>query len=126
MRKPLVIACLALSVLAGACSPGPLDPAVALNVEVASRGSLALRNASARPVYYLVFERDFAARALWAPCTNADQCPRVDPHAAVRVEYGTISGYEQGSRQAIVYWWHLVERDGGWVVDQVRSVVVDL
>jgi hypothetical protein len=128
MRKSLVLATLCLAALLGGCSPdGPLDPAVPLDVSVNTSQSLRLENTSDRTIYYLVFERDFAARALWGPCDGPEQpCPRLEPRARTQVPYGQIGGYEPGAREAVVYWWHLVERDGGWAVDQVRSVVVQL
>lgn len=128
MRKSLVLAAFFLAALLAGCSssPGPLDPAVPLNVAVASSQSLRLENASSRPIFYLVMERGFAARANWAPCTSPAECPRVEAHGQTRVDYSRIAGYEPGAREAIVYWWHLVQRDGGWVVDHVRSVVVQL
>lgn len=127
MRKPLVLATLCLSALLGGCSgTSPLDPAVPLNVSAAASQSLRLQNTSARPIYYLVMERDLAALANWAPCTDPAACPRVDPDGKVRVDYSQITGYEPGAQEAIVFWWHLVERDGRWAVDHVRSVVVQL
>lgn len=128
MRKSLVLATLCLSVLLAGCSeaPGPLDPSAPLNVSVASR-SLRLENQGSRTIYYLILESDLAARALWAPCTRPDEpCARLEPYAAVQVPYSDISGYEPGSREAIVYWYHLLERDGGWEVDEIRSVRVRL
>lgn len=127
MRNPFVLATLCLALLLGGCSSTPpLDPAVPLNVSVSTSQSLRLRNASSRPIFYVVMERGFASLANWAPCTNPAECPRVDARGETRVDYGRIAGYEPGAREAIVYWWHLVEGDGGWVVDNVRSVVVKL
>ncbi|HEX2077310.1 MAG TPA: hypothetical protein VHG08_06360 [Longimicrobium sp.] len=129
MRRSLLFATLCLSALLGGCSSseGPLDPAVALDVSVNARKSLRLENASSRAIYYFVIERNMAALANWAPCTSPEQpCPRVQPRSQTQVPYSRIAGYEPGAREAIVYWWHLVERDGGWAVDHVRSVVVQL
>ncbi|HEU0302517.1 MAG TPA: hypothetical protein VFR37_23865 [Longimicrobium sp.] len=128
MRKSLVLATLCFSVLLGGCSgPGPLDPAVPLDVSIDAPQSLRLDNASSRAIYYFVIERNAAALANWAPCSRPDlPCPRVEAHSATQVPFGQIAGYEPGAREAIVYWWHLVERDGGWAVDHVRSVVVEL
>ena len=129
MCKSLVLATLCLFALFGGCSgsEGPLDPAVPLDVSVNTSQSLRLENNSSRTIYYLVFERDFAARALWGPCNRPDQpCPRLEARSGTQVPYSQISGYEPGAREAVVYWWHLVERDGGWAVDQIRSVVIQL
>lgn len=128
MRKPLVLAMLCLSALLAGCaeSPGPLDPSAPLDVSVASR-SIRLENQDSRTIYYLIMEAGFAGRVLWAPCTSPEEpCARLEPQAAVRVPYSQISGYEPGAREAILYWYHLLERDGGWEVDQVRPVRVRL
>lgn len=128
MRKLLVTAVLCLSALLGGCgkSPGPLDPSAPLNVSVTSR-TLRLQNESDRTIFYLIMTAEYAARVLWAPCTSPDQpCARLEPHAAVDVPYSQIGGYDRGSREAVIYWYHLLERDGGWVVDEIRSVRVRL
>jgi hypothetical protein len=128
MRKPLIVAMLCLSALLAGCaeSPGPLDPSAPLDVSVASR-SIWLENQSSRTIFYLVLERGYAGRVLWGPCTSPEQpCARVEPNAAARVEYSEISGYESGEREAILFWYHLLERDGGWEVDEIRSVRVRL
>lgn len=128
MRKLLVLAMLCLSALTAGCaeSPGPLEPSAPLNVSVASR-SVWLENQNGRTIYYLIMEAAFAARVLWAPCTSPEQpCARLEPQATVQVPYSQISGYERGSREAIIFWYHLLERDGGWEVDEIRSVRVRL
>jgi hypothetical protein len=128
MRKPLIPILLCLSVLLAGCggAPGPLDPSAPLNVSVASR-SLRLENQNSRAIYYLVMTSDLAARALWAPCTSPEQpCARLEPQATAQVPYSQISGYEQGSREAILFWYHLVESGGGWRADEIRSVRVRL
>lgn len=129
MRKPLVLTMLCLSALLAGCDarPGPLEPSAPLNVSVASR-SIRLENQNSRTIYYLIMTADMAARALWAPCTSPEEpCARLEPNASVEVPYSQIAGYERGSREAIVFWWHLLEREGGgWTVDEVRSVRVRL
>lgn len=129
MRKLLVTAVLCLSTLLAGCgkSPGPLDPSAPLNVSVASR-TLRLVNESDRTIFYLIMTREDAARALWAPCTSPDQpCARVEPNAFVDVPYDQISGYERSSREAVIFWYHLLEQEGGgWRADDIRSVRVRL
>lgn len=128
MRKSLVLVTLCLSVLLAGCeTTSPLRPGASLNVSAAASQSLRLENASGRPIYYLVFESNLAERALWVPCTSPEQpCPRLEAGRTVQIDYSQIAGYEPGARTAIVYWWHLVRRDGGWEVDHIRSVVVQL
>lgn len=128
MRKPLVVAMLCLSALLAGCaeSPGPLEPSAPLNVSVASR-SVWLENQDSRTIYYLIMTRELEVRALWGPCTSPEQpCARLEPQAAVQVPYSQISGYERGSREAVIFWYHLLERDGGWEVGEIRSVRVRL
>ncbi len=126
MRKPIVTAALCLSaLLAGCSSPPPLDPAMPLRAVAASQ-SLRLENASSRPIYYLIIERETVPLSNWAPCTSPDHCEHVDAHGETRVEYSDIPGYKPGAREAIVYWWHLVQRDGEWAVDHLRAVLVEL
>lgn len=129
MRKSLVLAMLCLSAVLAGCgeSPGPLGPSAPLNVAVESR-SLLLKNENSRTIYYLIMTSDMAARALWAPCTSPEQpCARLEPNASVQVPYSQISGYERGSREAIIFWYHLLEQDGGgWRADEIRSVRVRL
>lgn len=129
MRKPLILIVLCLSSLLAGCgeSPGPLDPSAPLNVSVASR-SLLLKNENSRTIFYLIMTSDMAARALWAPCTSPEQpCARLEPQESVQVPYSQISGYERGSREAVIFWYHLVPQEvGGWRADEIRSVRVRL
>lgn len=128
MRKPLIFAMLCLSAVLTGCaeSPGPLDPSAPLSVSVASR-SLRLENQDSRTIYYLVMTREMAMRVLWAQCTSPEQpCARLEPQATVEVPYTQIAGYDRGSREAIIYWYHLLERDGGWQPGEIHSVRVRL
>ncbi|HEX6371445.1 MAG TPA: hypothetical protein VF006_21180 [Longimicrobium sp.] len=129
MRKPLILALLCVSALLGGCaeSPGPLEPSAPLNVSVALR-SLRLENQNSRTIYYLIMTSDMAARVLWAPCSSPEQpCARLEPQGVVQVPYSQISGYDRGSREAIIFWYHLLELEGGgWRADEIRSVRVRL
>lgn len=128
MGKPLLLALLCLSALLAGCkSPGPLDPSAPLDVSVASR-TIRLENQSSRTIYYSILTTELAARALWGPCTRPDEgCASLEPHARAEVPYSRIAGYERRSREALLRWWHLVERsDGGWPVDEVRQVRIRL
>lgn len=98
-----------------------------LSVQVAAP-NLILTNSGGRPIHYLVFEADFAARALWGPCTNPDQqeCPPLGSGQKRVIPMSEVYGYEPGKEQhVIVYSWHLVpEGQGRWRVDSLQSTTI--
>lgn len=98
------------------------------SLEVEATGSvLLLTNHTEHPVYYLAFEREMLALALWAPCTDPQECPRVQPGEQISVSYESIGGYEPGKQEAVVFWYHLRPKaGGGFEPDSMRSVVVRL
>lgn len=120
---------LALLLLAGASACG--DPATfrldgPLSVRVRAP-RVELRNETPRPVYVFVVERESAARIDWMTCVNPDECDAIAPGDGETVRYDQIAGYEDGDREAIVYWWHVVQQPGGgWAAETVHSQVVRL
>jgi hypothetical protein len=93
----------------------------------AGAGDLQLENRTSAPVYTFVIERETAAVANWAPCTNPATCEAIAPGQQRRIAYDDIPGYEPGDDEAIVYWWHLIPAPGGgFATDSMRSEVVPL
>lgn len=117
----LVAAAASLPLLAFACS----SPVRIMTTE----DGLRFRNPTERTIYYVVFERQYAARVNFAPCTDAPRCPSITPGAAETIPFARIGGYAPGAREAIVYYWHLVPTagaGGGHIVENMRSQVVRL
>jgi hypothetical protein len=74
-----------------------------------------------------VVERSTAALILWGPCDEPSRCAHVPANSSVELQHSVITGYETGSSEAIVYWWHLTPKaGGGFRPESVRSVVVRL
>jgi hypothetical protein len=137
MRRPTTLLLTALCALVAGCddgdstilSPdGPASPAVggiwAGNLAVApTAGGITLGNNTTRRVHYQVLERNFAALALWGPCT-APTCPGLAPGERRTIPAADISGIQAGRREVVVYWFHVVAgRDGALVPDSIRTVV---
>jgi hypothetical protein len=119
--------CLALVPwLALACS-SPTAPRPDSPLRVSAKGAaVRLENASARPVFYLVYERGAAAVINWAACVDP-ACPAVAPGGRAAVPYPAIGGYAPGKREAIVWWWEAVAGPAGAPVPgAVHAVVVGL
>jgi len=88
--------------------------------------TLQLTNESPAPVYIFVIEAGLAIRANWAPCTDPAQCRRIRVGATDELAYTEIAGYTESATHAIVYWWHLVRRGGGYEPDSIRAVGAEL
>ena len=116
-----------LALIAGALACG--DP-VAVTQEqftIQATGSeIVLSNAATQPTFYLVFERETAARINFATCVEGPQCLNVTAGSSVRVPYRQISGYVWGSKEAIVYWWRRVQTATGPQADSLRGTVMEL
>lgn len=84
-----------------------------------------MENTNARPIYYFAVERTALALLSWAPCTDPETCPSIDPRSAVNIPFDEIGFWEPSSEEAVVFWW-LLEPDqaGGFRPDSVRSMVV--
>jgi hypothetical protein len=123
--KGLLVAVGAATLLAG-CSP--TEPIVGAGIRVnVAPGTLTLHNGSNQPAYHFVVERTTAALILWSPCDDPGRCANVPANSSAELSYSAITGYEAGSPEAIVYWWHLTPKaGGGFRPDSVRSVVVRL
>ncbi len=88
--------------------------------------TLQLTNESPAPVYILPIEAGLAIRANWAPCTDPAQCRGIRVGATEELAYTDIAGYTDTATHAIVYWWHLVRRSGGYEPDSIRAIPVEL
>ncbi len=109
----------AILLLGSAACFQPLGPLDRGGVSVAATGSaLRLTNQTQQPVFYAAFERGYLALILWAPCDDPEQCSRVEPGQTISIDYNSIGGYEPGAREAVVYWWHLIQKaDGSFAPD---------
>ena len=104
MTRPFLVTAL---VLGAACS-APAGPGASGSLSIVAKDStLQLDNASNKPVFYFVYERQGAALINWAPCVN-QSCPSVSPHGQSTLPYGAIGGYAPGKTEAIVWWWRAV------------------
>ena len=115
-----------LFLLAFGCSGGTGPDGSPLQVRVMPP-VLTLTNESPAIVYTTVIERNSLAVVDWIPCTNPLFCPGIAPGEAATILYSEITGFESGEEQAVVYWWHLVPRaGGGFQVDEIRQIMIDL
>ena len=131
MRLPQLVSILALNAVAACAGHAvaatePATDGTELRAATSSSG-VRVANATDRTIYYTVFEREFAAVASLAPCTEPARCPSVAPAGEVTVPFSAIAGYTKDAREAIVYWWHLVPgADGRHSIDRLRSYIVKL
>ena len=111
--------------LAFACSSttAPIEGGLAVK---AAPPNLQLSNQSPAPVYVFAIEAGLAPLANWAPCTDPARCRSIRGGGTAEFAYTDIAGYSATARQAIVYWWHLVPRDGGFAPDSIRAVGTEL
>ena len=113
-------------VFSAACgsSTGPIADRL---VVTAAPPQLQLTNESPAPVYVFAIESGLAMRANWGPCTDPATCRGIPAGATDELAYSGIAGYTESATHAIVYWWHLVPRDGGgYAPDSIRAVGVEL
>ena len=118
-----------LVLLAASCSPlleFERESSLAGLEAHAASPNLVLTNHGEEPIFHLAMEHDFAAVALFAPCTDPDQCARLDPGQRKQIPLSEVPGYEPGrEQQVIVYWWRLVpDGDGRWRVERMQSTQV--
>ena len=120
-----VLALLLLACGIFACADGS-GPSAELRVD-AVPPRLILSNEGSSPVYIMVVERNSLAVVDWVPCVNPLTCPGIRPGRDSIMLYSRITGYEAGEDEAIVYWWHLLPKaGGGFEVDEIRQVPVEL
>lgn len=127
MKKILLVL---FSLVLAACVTVPAVTPLEVDAEfavAAGGGNVVLANNGEQPVYYVVLEKEFSARARWAPCVDASACARVDAGQQVRVPYAQITGYQAGAREALVYWYEMVsDGSGGQRPGEVHSRTVQL
>ena len=115
------------ALLAGALGCGNLTSAAQDQFTIQATGrEVVLRNTAAQSTFYLVVDREAAASINFAVCVGEPPCRSVAPDSSVRIPYGEITGYHEGSREAVVYWWRAVESSTGPRADSVRSTVTGL
>lgn len=117
---------LAVSVACTSPTPGPADDGADVSARADAAAGITVRNQTDRAIYYVAFERSYAARVQFAPCTDAPRCPSIAPGAEGTIPYSAIGGYKAGAREAIVYWWHLRTNpvEGERLVGEMHSVIV--
>ena len=119
MKRPS----LTLLALVFACA-GPIAGRLTVH---AAPPILELTNQSPAPIYFFAIERGADAYTDWATCTDPSRCTAIKVGETASVPYSQIAGYAPGAREAIVYWWHLI--DGSHATfrpDSIRAVIVAL
>ena len=82
-------------------------------------------NGTAAVLYYAAFEREIMALIDWIPCTDPDSCPRIRVNETITIPFSQVTGWELDSREAILYWWHLVPAGtDGYRADGITWTVV--
>ena len=85
-----------------------------------------LSNRSSAAIYTFVAERDALAVIDWIPCTTPLTCAGLAPGQDSIIQYTAITGYAPGAEEGVVFWWHLISKEGGGhQPDSIRSVVFD-
>ena len=89
--------------------------------------ALSLQNLVQAPVYTFIADRDILALLNWAPCTNPEQCSGLGPGERRSIPFTEILGYVPHTTAVVVYHWRLLPKGGGgFEVDSVRALVVEL
>ncbi|HUR96395.1 MAG TPA: hypothetical protein VMY76_17585 [Gemmatimonadales bacterium] len=116
-----------LALLTGSLACGNLTSVTQDQFTIRTTGrEVVLTNTAAQATFYLVVEREAAARINFAFCVGLPQCRSVAPDSSVRIPYDEITGYHAGSHEAVVYWWRAVQGSTGLRADSVRSTVSEL
>jgi hypothetical protein len=133
MRPGTTLTTVLLIAIAGCAGPAPV-PADPSSVEVlegelearATADGLELTNHGDGPVYYRARDPHSLALSDWIPCLVPAGCPKVPAQSRVTVPFDeAIVGYRPDTRQALVHWWHFVQRaDGSVAADEVRTLEV--
>jgi hypothetical protein len=133
MRAGTTLTTALLIAVAGCAGPAPV-PADPSSVEVLegelearpTAEGLELTNHGDAPVYYRARDPLSLALSDRIPCLEPLDCPRVPAQSRVTVPFEeAIVGYRRDTRQALVHWWHFVQRaDGSVAADEVRTLEV--
>ncbi len=123
------VACLCFGVLL-ACQDnvGPVEGVIGGRLAVrAAALDLELTNQSPAPIYYLTLGLGSVGFTLAPLCTDPSRCTAIQAGQTASVPYAQIPGYTADTREAIVYWWHLIPgAQTGLRPDSVRTVIVGL
>lgn len=128
MRHVRLLVILGIAAL-GACDrPTDIDAADGALTALPRPPYLVLENATDRTVYHAVFDGAIVDEIMWLACADPS-CPGIEPGARDSVHYDSITSGDGDVpvEEAVVYWWHLVEREPGeFMLDSMRTVHVDL
>ena len=116
MRRILIAATLLLGAACGSPTGATDSPLTVL----ADGEALRLENTSGRRIFYFIHEREGAAVINWAACVDPSRCASLMPGERTAVPYRTISGYDPGKTEAIVWSW---EAEAGSVQQPVPGPV---
>jgi hypothetical protein len=119
----LMFALLPLASLACGDSLGQADEQFAIQ---ATGEEVVLSNATEKPTFYFIVERETAAVLDFTTCVKGPRCKSVAPGTTARIPYRQIAGYKPDRKEAIVYWWRSVLAPTGLRADEVRHQVVEL
>lgn len=90
--------------------------------------NVTLANGNSVPIFYLLINPNILALADYVLCQDPSSgCPRVAPHATVRVPYGNIFGYASSEKTVTVTQWRLQRTvQGTYQTVDLRSTTVPL
>lgn len=113
MRTIRIFACALCATTLASCGT-PSEVRTEGPIAIRARwNAVELRNRGSEPVYFFLIEMESEESIRWVPCTDPLTCDGLDPGEHRRIPYGTISGYDPGDVQAVLYWWHLRSQAGG-------------
>src|SRR5262245_41215247 len=121
MRSKVLLLGLALATIA--CGEPAGVKVTSDDVEVTlDQVGLIVRNNRTSTIYTYAIDREASTVTTWAPCLDPAKCGGIKAGERVRVPSDRISGWV-GSREIVLYWWHLVPKTGGgYEVDSLRQI----
>ena len=124
-RAASVLLAVGLLLLPGCRSPSE-SPAGELAVTKRAH-SLRLTNRTDEPVYWFAGEVSLLRRLDWITCSDPSVCESIEPGRTRVLAYDEILGDSADARTVVVFWWHLVPKEGGgFRPDGLHSVPVEL
>jgi len=126
-----------LSVIVSACTttmgrtgkPAPITrpfPNAPVTVEI-TESALIISNNSEDVIYHVLFPMEILPRIEWAPCMEPDRCDsslKID--AGEQKTYRLESVVDKGTEELVVFWWWLMEVEGGYEQPEIQEVRVPL
>ena len=131
----MMIAMIAAAALTVGCAGTPTEPSAPVPSQggiwpgtvtaVASSSDIRITNQTERPISYVAFEQELAARVQFAACANGPQCASIVQGATGVLPWSGVGGYDPDKRTYLLYWWQLItEADGTVHVGSIQTIQI--